>query len=182
MAPSWQAAPSGTQSVKDLVYLTWKQLPNILMILILSWAAGGVKNVSPGKQWVDIRLKVGAQMYIMKFFDCKWLMNLFWVSRPSSLNVTLAKHIFLNLSSSLLRLWDTLPAAGCQLSCPPKLKGLDNIYCKLFRSIYIHLFIQTHFWHLSTRRVCPNCKSHMHCSTFMQGPRWIREGLLNSKT
>lgn len=127
MAPSWQAAPSGTQSVKDLVYLTWKQLPHTLRILILSWAAGGVKNVSPGKQWVDIRLKVGAQMYIVKFFDCKWLMNLLWVSRPSSLNVTLAKHIFLNLSSSLLKLWDTLTAAGCQLSCPPKLKCLDNI-------------------------------------------------------
>lgn len=48
-------------------------------------------------------------------------------------------------------MWDTLPTAGCELPCPPQLKCLDNIYCKFFSSTYIHLFIQTHFWHLSTR-------------------------------
>lgn len=44
-------------------------------------------------------------------------------------------------------MWDTLPTAGCELPC--SLKCLDNIYCKFLSSTYIHLFIQTHFWHLS---------------------------------
>lgn len=110
-------------------------------------------------------------------------MNLLWVSRPSVLNVTFKKrkYIFLNHSSSLL--WDVGHFANSwsELPCLPQLKCLDNIYCKFFSSTYIHLFIQTHFWHLSTQRVCPNCRSYTPCSSFMQGSRWIQEGLLNSK-
>lgn len=61
--------------------------------------------------------------------------------RPSSLNVTLKKviffvifffYIFLPL---LLMMWDTLPAGGCDLPCPPQLKCLNNIYCKFFCSM-----------------------------------------------
>lgn len=78
-------------------------------------------------------------------------------------------------------MWDTLPTAGCELSCPPQLKCLKNIYCKFFSCTYIHLFIQTHFWHLRTQRVCPDCRSHTHCSILMQGSKWIQEGLVNSK-
>lgn len=77
-------------------------------------------------------------------------------------------------------MWDTLPTAGCELPCPPQLKCLDNIYCKFFSSTYIHLFIQTHFWHLSTRGVA-HTAGLTHCSIFMEGPRWIQEGLLNSE-
>lgn len=78
-------------------------------------------------------------------------------------------------------MWDALPTAGCELPCLPQLMCLDNIYCEFLSSTYMHLFIQTHFWHLSSQRVWPNCSSHTHCSMFMQGSRWIQEGLLNSK-
>lgn len=59
------------------------------------------------------------------------------------------KYIF---KSFFLLVKDTLPTVACELPCLPQLKCLDNTYCKFFSSTYIHLFIQTHFWHLSTWR------------------------------